>query len=176
MGGGKMTYPKAYIQYLVCFHGSRDYFECHEVLEEHWKKESKEKRKKYWVGLIQIAVALYHHRRGNFNGAIKLMKNAIRILQEEKSAIEALSLNHKELLALLIQRYSDLLNREQYTSIHLPIVSKKLIELCKDECERQNYKWGSVSDMNNDFVLHKHKLRDRSKIIAERESKIKKRS
>lgn len=51
-------YPKAYIDYLVYFHGLRDYFECHEVLEEHWKKDDKAERKKYWVGLIQIAVAL----------------------------------------------------------------------------------------------------------------------
>lgn len=35
-------YPEAYIEYLAEFHGSRDYFECHELLEEHWKKTLRE--------------------------------------------------------------------------------------------------------------------------------------
>ena len=35
-----MVYPEAYIEYLMYFHGNRDYFECHEVLEEYWKEVS----------------------------------------------------------------------------------------------------------------------------------------
>ncbi len=61
-------YPKAYIDYLVEFHATRDYFECHEILEEYWKEDPPKKRKRYWVGFIQLAVALYHHRRQNTAG------------------------------------------------------------------------------------------------------------
>lgn len=52
-------YPKAYIEYLVHFHSDRDYFECHEILEEHWKQDG---RNKGWLVLIQTAVAFYHYR------------------------------------------------------------------------------------------------------------------
>ena len=31
-------YPEAYTDYLCYFHGARDYFECHEVMEEYWKE------------------------------------------------------------------------------------------------------------------------------------------
>ncbi|MCD2486520.1 DUF309 domain-containing protein, partial [Staphylococcus aureus] len=50
-------YPKAYIDYLVEFHATRDYFECHEILEEYWKEDPPKKRKRYWVGFIELAVA-----------------------------------------------------------------------------------------------------------------------
>ena len=30
-------YPEAFISYLIEFHATRDYFECHELLEEYWK-------------------------------------------------------------------------------------------------------------------------------------------
>ena len=29
-----MEFPLKYIDFLVHFHGDRDYFECHEILEE----------------------------------------------------------------------------------------------------------------------------------------------
>ncbi len=40
-----MMYPNAYLDYLVYFHGHRDYFECHEVLEEYWKKDQAGKKR-----------------------------------------------------------------------------------------------------------------------------------
>ncbi|WP_205628902.1 DUF309 domain-containing protein, partial [Acinetobacter baumannii] len=51
-------YPEALIDYLVYFHADRDFFECHEVLEDYWKSLPKEERSLFWVGLIQIAVGL----------------------------------------------------------------------------------------------------------------------
>ena len=71
-----MGYPKAYILYLVHFHGDRDYFECHEILEEHWKEMDPKDRMSHWVGLIQIAVAVYHERRENRQGAIRTLTKA----------------------------------------------------------------------------------------------------
>lgn len=73
-------YPLAYIEYLAHFHGSRDYFECHELLEAHWKLEQNHERKVIWHGLIQVAVASYHERRGNFAGAVKMMEQAVNRL------------------------------------------------------------------------------------------------
>lgn len=94
-------YPKAYIQFLIHFHGDYDYFECHEVLEEYWKLKPRGKRDHHWVGLIQIAVSLYHQRRLNWNGAAKMIKRAIAILEKEREPIHALGLHHQQLLTLL---------------------------------------------------------------------------
>lgn len=77
-------YPTEYIQFLIHFHGDYDYFECHETLEEYWKTKPRGNRDNYLVGLIQIAVSLYHQRRSNWNGAEKMMKSAITILEKNK--------------------------------------------------------------------------------------------
>lgn len=39
------------------------YFACHEVLEDLWKAEPRPLRDLY-KGILMLAVALYHHRRG----------------------------------------------------------------------------------------------------------------
>ncbi len=75
-------YPTEYIQFLIHFHGDYDYFECHEILEEYWKTKPRGNRDDYLVGLIQVAVSLYHQRRTNWNGATKMMKSAITILEK----------------------------------------------------------------------------------------------
>ena len=49
------AYPEAYIDFLVHFHGDRDWFECHERLEEYWKEHPDDPKSDTWVGLIQVA-------------------------------------------------------------------------------------------------------------------------
>lgn len=63
-----------FIRFLYHFNVDRDYFECHEVLEELWMEEGREL---LYQGLLQVAVALYHHRNGNVNGARKLFQRAL---------------------------------------------------------------------------------------------------
>jgi predicted metal-dependent hydrolase len=31
-----IPYPQAYVAYLAEFYGSRNFFECHEIMEEYW--------------------------------------------------------------------------------------------------------------------------------------------
>lgn len=52
---------------------SGEWFECHETLEELWVGEKGELRD-FYQGLLQIAVALYHWRNGNFKGAVGLLQ------------------------------------------------------------------------------------------------------
>ena len=51
-----------------------DYYESHEVWEELWT-EYRGPSRKYYQGLIQAAVALYHFGNGNIRGARKLHKS-----------------------------------------------------------------------------------------------------
>ncbi|WP_191560923.1 DUF309 domain-containing protein [Metabacillus idriensis] len=165
-------YPKAYIEYLVHFHGDRDYFECHEVLEEHWKEEQPKQRKAYWVGLIQIAVGLYHHRRNNWKGALRMMTNALAILEKEKEALLELGLDPAKTALLLRNKAKDIQNKVPYQSIQLPISDDNLLNECIEYCTKHQLQWGSVSNMNDEFLLHKHTRRDRSEVIIERKKSL----
>jgi hypothetical protein len=55
------------------------YFDAHEVWEDVWRAAPAEE-KKFLQGLIQIAVALHHHSRGNLDGARSLLGRAQRNL------------------------------------------------------------------------------------------------
>ncbi|BCE07263.1 DUF309 domain-containing protein [Bacillus paralicheniformis] len=167
-------YPQAYIDYLAEFHGSRDYFECHEILEDHWKKDNPGERKSYWVGLIQLAVALYHQRRNNFAGAERLMANSIRILVSEKDAVESLGLDYSRFIKLLRKTYQKIKAHSPYESIMLPITDESLIKACRKQCEKKSYEWGA-NDPPDAFIIDKHLLRDRTEVVAERKKQIERR-
>ena len=165
-------YPQAYIEYLIHFHCDRDYFECHEILEEHWKEDAVSERKQYWVGLIQIAVSLYHHRRGNNLGALRMMKSALTICNSHKLALTQLGLQVDQLIEMLQNKYHDIENGAPYKSINLPLNDKVLLETCVSKASKFGMSWGAESDLSNNELVHKHKLRDRSDVIAERQKQV----
>ncbi len=166
-------YPDAYIDFLVHFHGSRDYFECHEILEEYWKQTKKNERKKsVFVGLIQISVALYHQRSGNMNGAYRILSKGLGILEEKKEAIVELGLNYEQLLILLRKRLAEINECISYYSINLPIDDQKLLETAISRCHLLGYTWSGKSDLSNTSLVKKHTLRDRSNVIQEREEQL----
>jgi len=53
------------------------FFEAHEVLEDVWRA-APPPEKKFLQGLIQVAVALYHHGNGNLAGARSVLRRASR--------------------------------------------------------------------------------------------------
>lgn len=165
-------YPKAYIDYLVHFHGLRDYFECHEILEEYWKEDPRGDRKPHWVGLIQIAVGLYHHRRGNFAGAKRMLTNAKKIATQERAELERLSLNVDQLIDQLSKQIQLVENHKPYIGLDLPINSSELLELCQSRCNEVGCIYGSPSDLTNDYIVHKHSKRDRTDVIEERKTQF----
>ncbi|WP_098747969.1 DUF309 domain-containing protein [Paenibacillus sp. EZ-K15] len=69
-----MSYEPLYVAYLVYFNRDRDYFECHEVLEELWLARDRDPRYK---GLLQVAVGLFHFRNNNVRGAYKMFTSAV---------------------------------------------------------------------------------------------------
>lgn len=152
-------YPKPYIDYLIEFHAKRDFFECHEILEEHWKKTGM--NDKTWVGLIQIAVGLYHQRRNNHNGALKMFKNALKLVSENKENIINLGLDEKKLIKILEKRVEKVINKESYTDINLPFRDFVLENECLLLCKNKKLKWCEPSDMNDHYLLNKHSLREK---------------
>ena len=73
----------------------RRFFDAHEVLEDVWRAAPAE-QKKFLQGLIQLAVALHHHSKGNTVGALSLLKRAASNLAAEPR--EARGIRVSELL------------------------------------------------------------------------------
>lgn len=72
-----MAYEPLYVAYLIYFNRDRDYFECHEVLEELWLKRD---RDPLYKALLQVAVGLYHFRNGNVRGGRIMLKQSSEVL------------------------------------------------------------------------------------------------
>ncbi|KPB03186.1 DUF309 domain-containing protein [Bacillus sp. CHD6a] len=166
-------YPKAYLDYLYHFHCDRDYFECHEVLEEYWKEKDASEREVHWVGLIQIAVGLYHQRRGNYKGALRMLQNASRVIRSESAAITTLGLDSGQLVKLLEERVEYVKKQEPYMSMNLPIVDSNLQLSCDAMAKSEGVVWGAASDLHDGSLVNRHTLRDRSDVIAERQRQLK---
>jgi len=59
---------------------AREFYECHETLEEIWLAEPGDIRRLY-QGILQVGVAFYHLSRGNFRGATSLLETGITYLR-----------------------------------------------------------------------------------------------
>ena len=69
--------PEGYAAYFEHF-ARGEYYECHEVLERIWLRD----KRRFYQGLIQLAVAFYHLSRGNVTGGRKLLAAAEEKLRE----------------------------------------------------------------------------------------------
>lgn len=161
-------YPDEYIQFLVHFHGDRDYFECHEILEEYWKESSNPDKDSIWVGFILLAVSAYHHRRENYKGAKRTLEKAIKIFRLHEKLLANLGIDNLLLFPLLTRRLTAIENEESYISFQLPISDPSLLDSCLNKSVQQGVQWGNDSDLTDESIVHRHKLRDRSSVITER--------
>lgn len=175
-----MHYPKAYIDYLVYFHAARDYFECHEVLEEYWKEHPDDPYKDVWHSCIQLAVTAYHERRGNINGARKMLSQACdRMEAIEEALLEKMGLD-AEKLRKMIMLWQDHLAQAAHIQAEggnytfqdpvLPIKDNSLLQVCKAEADRHGLTWLAPSSIQDATLVHKHTLRDRSEVIQARQT------
>jgi len=70
MSSGGDTYDPRYLEGIRHFNAS-EFFEAHNVWEDLWRECTGSKRR-FYQGLIQVAVCLHHFRNGNTVGAKKL--------------------------------------------------------------------------------------------------------
>lgn len=71
-------YPELYLEGLKLFN-DEEFFECHDALEELWT-ETLGEEKKFYQGLIQASVALFHFGNENLGGARKLYESSRKYL------------------------------------------------------------------------------------------------
>lgn len=168
-----MNYPISFLDYFIYFHVKRDYFECHEVLEEFWKKDPPAKRKDYIVALIQLAVGLYHDRRGNKEGAAIMYKRAEKLIQENEKELTSLAIHVEKLLSLLKNQQLAIKEKKPFSDIDIPIMSNELLHLCKKRCvELLGEKWEIKRSPVSNYIVHKHKERDLEAVKKEREKQL----
>ena len=59
----------------ILFFNAQDFFEAHEVWEDLWSESHGDERR-FYQGLIQAAVGLFHFTNGNLGGALKLYRSS----------------------------------------------------------------------------------------------------
>lgn len=111
-----MTYDPHYLQGIEHFNVC-DFFEAHEVWEELWTDYQGPLRK-FYQGLIQVAVALHHFGNGNIRGAKKLYHSSRAYLEPYRSVCEGLDLD--KLLAEMERCFAEILaSTEEYPQIEV---------------------------------------------------------
>lgn len=169
-----MIYPVEYINYLIEFHATRDYFECHELLEEYWKENPSDGYEAFWVGCIQVAVGQYHERRHNLRGARLMYESAIHKLTPQPQVV--LGVNLQDLLLQLQQHVQACQLQLPYEDIMFNIVDDQLRKQCEHETALRDLRWGLSSEETTDDIIHRHKLRDRSDVISARQVALEKKT
>ncbi|WP_169911191.1 DUF309 domain-containing protein [Evansella clarkii] len=158
------NYPEAYLEYLFHFHATRDFFECHEVMEEYWKANKNIR----WLALIQIAVAVYHERAGNMPGSLRLYRKVLCHIRKDPEIFAGLGINTDELTSIVRLRIKNIIEEGVYEPLNLPISDPELIKNCKDICARAELDWCTSENLDDNELIFRHKLRDRSEVIEER--------
>ncbi|MFN3135584.1 MAG: DUF309 domain-containing protein [Candidatus Kryptonium sp.] len=107
------------------------FFECHDTLEEIWNEERNPKIKKFYHGLIHIAVGFYHLTNLNFRGATSQLKKAIFKLNDYPEIYMNIKLS--ELLSevkLWLEKIENISPGENFNFENLPKI--KLIDKNED--------------------------------------------
>lgn len=147
-------------EYVYYFEYLRDYFECHELLEESWKNKAEFTKQDFEVGLILLATGQYHMRRGNVAGGQRSLLKAERIL---KHYIDS-HYEHLIDIRLLISDIDMLISSSVYFPITLP-VSSEIRNLLSDNDPKNS----ANVDEN---IIHKHLKRDRTEVLLARHNAL----
>lgn len=84
------AYDPLYLQGIEYFNDC-EFFEAHDTWEELWTEYRGEARK-FYQGLIQVAVALHHFVNGNTRGARKVYLTSRNYLEQYPGAYEGIDL------------------------------------------------------------------------------------
>ncbi|WP_010286171.1 DUF309 domain-containing protein [Kurthia massiliensis] len=156
-------YKRSFVLFLSYFNRNRDYFECHEVLEEHWKDVAPRTRHHELVGFIQLATGMYHWRRGNFRGARTIFKKAELHLRMHSSSAYYEGLDMQQLFEALHKSRIAVECEQPFTPFIIPII---------DETLAADVQAVTLPADSEHYLMHKHMLRNRSDVILERQQSL----
>ncbi|MBD8498694.1 DUF309 domain-containing protein [Paenibacillus arenosi] len=124
----RTSYDRLFVRFLKLFNEHRDYYACHDVMEELWLEEG---RKPFYQGLLQVAVGLHHWHHHNTVGAIKLWEAALHKLSPYPDNCMGIALGTVRIeTALLLELVSsDEGAQAEPRDITIPITDAELIQL-----------------------------------------------
>ncbi|KAA0958242.1 DUF309 domain-containing protein [Planococcus kocurii] len=153
-----------FIQYIINFNQEKDFFECHEVGEDYWKSVAPKDKLHPLTGWIQLAVGMYHWRRSNYPGALRSFIRAKVKLSAGGVWVDGV--DHEKLIGILTDSIKAVTERKPFVAQDIPIVSENLKQAV------ESYRLENPLTLQDPyFLMHKHRLRDRSSIISLREQK-----
>ena len=161
------TFHPNFVQFIKEFNGTKDYFECHELLEDYWKEVSPTSKNHPLTAFILLSTSMYHWRRGNITGAIKTMNGSIKRFEETSLSNYYETIHYDKLMQDATHAISLMTERKAFQQFH--------IELLNEQLQRLVDALGITSGEDLHFLTHKHMLRDRSEILIERERQKKRR-
>lgn len=154
----------SFIDFCAYFNGNQDYFECHEVLEEYWKKIAPGNKKHPLVGYIQLSTGLYHWRRNNYRGASRMMKSAYEKFLSNQRHPFFDDIDFQQLCKDCLQSLESIEKNQPFASFQIKLTNPELEEQVKEKIK-------SLPSLPHEFLYHKHMLRDRSDILTMRDEK-----
>lgn len=111
-----------YKEFIDTFQNKRDYFECHEILEEVWMEETNcETREHVSINLLLVAVGMHHWRNKNFRGAKSVLENSLKNYEKLSPNIETIGINSLELKYLVEKAIGDIELEKEFKDIDLPL-------------------------------------------------------
>lgn len=154
-----------FIDYCTFFNGNQDYFECHEVLEEYWKEIAPGKKNHPLVGYVQLATGMYHWRRNNTIGAMKILKKAMNNFSINQSSPFFDFIEFDELCKNCEMSMEAIKNGKSFKPFSLTLTHAKFASIVDRKIEE-------LPNVSKEFLLHKHMLRDRTDILEARNNKL----
>lgn len=165
-----LAHHEAFQRFLYEFSVTRDYFECHELLEDLWKKLAPRNKNHELVGFILLSTGMYHWRRNNFKGAHKSFRKANLLLSqlpiEDCHFVTSFDYNH--LVHSVDQAANQSAQLIPYSPMYFIVTDPYL--------SQQMESFPLPVEPITEEILHKHLLRDRTEVITNRLEAMKKNS
>ena len=154
-----------YVDFYTYFNGNQDYFECHEVLEEYWKEIAPGDKEHVLVGLVQLATGMYHWRRSNFHGSARILTKSLHNIKKNVQSIFLKPINLPLLEKQIEHVIAQVEQHATFQSFKIDLIDSDFRRLVENRILEQ-------PKSDEQFLLHKHMLRDRSEILEARAAKI----
>lgn len=153
-----------FIEFIIHFNYEEDYFECHEVGEEYWKAIAPKDKTHPLTGWIQLAVGMYHWRRSNYPGALRsFIRSRVKLTN---AGVWTEGFDEQQLIDCLTHAIDAVTERKPFAPFKVAITSKELENAVS--AYRQQHPNAAQDPY---YLMHKHRLRDRSSIINLREQR-----
>ena len=147
-------------QYLIEFHITRDYYACHDYLEQWWFELGNPKNH-LLMAFIMLAVSCYHYRADNLKGARILLDKATPIFESNGNLIGNYGIDQQALFKSIDHLKSELCHYRPFVDINLVFLDETISDNLLEYANQHHLTLYAPSDLHNLHLIHKHKFKHR---------------